>query len=58
MALYAVTYRLKALKCEGIPSFIELMTLIAVAQKLRGLNAVGYKRFYLPTEYWLSIMTV
>jgi len=58
MDLYAITYRLKPLKCNWATSFIRLITSIVVSQNLRGLEAFGYKWLYLETVYWLSIMIV
>ena len=58
MDRYAVTYLLKAPKCQGGTSFIRLMTWLVVAQKLRNHDTSGCNWLYLEMVHRLFKMTV
>ena len=58
MDFYAIYCCPKALKRDGATSLIMSMMCIVIAQKLRFLKDLGFKWYYIETEYWLPIEAV
>jgi len=58
MDIYAVNWQAKALERDRLTSSITQITCQVVDQKLRGLEAFGFKCLYIEMIYWLPITTV
>jgi len=54
----AVNCRPKAVKCDGLTSFIMQVMCIVVAQKVRCVEDFGFEWQYIDTVYWLPNKTV
>jgi hypothetical protein len=58
MDLHAINCELKAFKCDAATSLISKMRCTVVARKLRFLENLGFKCYYIDTVYWLPIEAV